>query len=254
MDLCERSLDVKQRHPWELARIQTIQTILRSVPLSSTHRVLDIGCGDGFTSQEILAPYTLQELVGLDIHLTEEHVQELKQTYPQTRYTNNPETLHNQRFELVLFLDVLEHIEHEQTYLQETVEQFLNPQGYVMITVPAFQFLFSQHDVYLKHYRRYSLGQLRKMVQGAGLVPVRQGYLFGSLLPIRLASALVQKVLPPKTNQAQGIGQWKHGTALTRLIQAALYFDNRWLLFLSRLGIHLPGLTSWVLCQKSERT
>lgn len=250
MDLCERKSDEVRRHPWELARAQSIQHILRSIPLQAHHRVLDMGCGDGFTAQQIVGSAHNQTLAGLDIHLTEEHLQELRQQYPHSLYTNDPQALEPQKFDLIFFLDVLEHIELEQQYLQDTATQFLADDGYVMITVPAFQFLFSQHDVYLKHYRRYSLGQLQRMVRGAGLIPVRQGYLFGSLLPVRFLSVLLEKIRPSRPEQETGIGQWRYGTAVTTWIKQALYLDNRWLLLLSRWGIHLPGLTSWVLCKK----
>lgn len=249
MDLCEKRDQHGLRHPWELARIQTLRHLIRTLKLSPHQTVLDAGCGDGYTAQQVFAPVQPKQLTGFDIYLTEEQITHLHQEYPHSTYANHADQLPHQQFDLILFLDVLEHIEFEVDVLREHAEKFLAPDGAVLITVPAFQSLFSQHDVYLKHYRRYSLGQLQNMVRSAGLTPVKGGYLFGSLLPVRTLSALYQKVVPPKELTAKGIGQWTGGKLLTSLITSMLYADNRFLLALSRLGIHLPGLTSWVLCK-----
>ena len=60
----------------------------------------------------------------------------------------------------------------------------------VLVTVPAYQSLFSSHDVQLKHYRRYSLRSLRHALSSAGLRVVESGTFFVSLLPLRALVAL----------------------------------------------------------------
>jgi SAM-dependent methyltransferase len=256
MDLCEIQSANSKRHPWELARLQTLRHILQSYIIEqlniepSSLRMLDVGCGDGYTAQELAADFGIKDLVGLDLYLTPQNISDLKQHYPHTLYTNDPNHLEGRRFQLMLFLDVLEHIANDRRFLQEHIERFLDQHGLALITVPAFQCLFNQHDRYLKHYRRYTLSELISVVQQAGLKPLQRGYLFGSLLPIRMISTMLQKVLPFAFHTAQGIGQWQGIEIITQSIKNMLYIDNRCLLFLSQKQIYLPGLTSWVLCQK----
>ena len=67
-----------------------------------------------------------------------------------------------------------------------------------MVTVPAFQALFSEHDRFLKHQRRYSLSGLRDVVAKSGLAAVADGHLFGSLLPARaVATAIGERPTAP---------------------------------------------------------
>lgn len=252
MDLCEKRDQYNIRHPWELSRIQTIRHMVQGFDLPSDMKVLDAGCGDGFTAQQIFAPTQAGQITGCDIHLSDGQIAGLHQQYPNSTYTNDASKLPNNQFDLLLFLDVLEHIEFETDVLREYAADYLSPSGYVLVTVPAFQFLFSQHDVYLKHYRRYSLGKLKKMVRAANLDIVKGGYLFGSLFPVRTLSALYQKMRPPQDITAKGIGQWTGGKFITSLISSVLYMDNRFLLALSKAGIHIPGLSSWVLCKPQQ--
>src|SRR4051812_25318096 len=54
----------------------------------------------------------------------------------------------------------------------------------LLVTVPAFQFLWSGHDVFLEHKRRYTLASLHSTIESAGLEIIRSRYFFGVLLPV----------------------------------------------------------------------
>jgi hypothetical protein len=80
-------------------------------------------------------------------------------------------------------MDVLEHVDDDMNFLSQYT--YLMPlEGWILITVPAFQFLWSGHDEFLEHRRRYTLGALEAMVQTAGLHIVDIRYFFGLLFPI----------------------------------------------------------------------
>lgn len=72
------------------------------------------------------------------------------------------------KFDFVLLLDVLEHIEDDVKALQ-TVKSMLNPSGQIIINVPAFSFLWSIHDEVNEHKRRYEVDTLTAKIQAAGL-------------------------------------------------------------------------------------
>lgn len=68
----------------------------------------------------------------------------------------------------VVLLDVIEHVAHPVTVLSH-VKSSLRPDGSVIITVPAYQWMFSEWDRLLGHYRRYSPSMLRQQASAAGL-------------------------------------------------------------------------------------
>ena len=59
-----------------------------------------------------------------------------------------------------------------------------------VVTVPAFSWLWSNHDVFLGHHRRYTLGQLRTLVEQSGLVVDESCYLYGALFPLAAMTRL----------------------------------------------------------------
>lgn len=68
----------------------------------------------------------------------------------------------------VVLLDVIEHVEHPVTVLSH-VKRALRPDGAVVVTVPAYQWMFSEWDRLLGHYRRYSPAMLQQQASDAGL-------------------------------------------------------------------------------------
>jgi hypothetical protein len=153
--------------------------------------------------------------------------------------------------DLVLLLDVLEHIESPIEYLGRVVHEQLAPRGWVVVTVPAFQALFTQHDRDLLHFRRYSRSEIAAVARKAGLDVVDSGYLFPSLIVPRAIAALRERALPPKKQSTEfGIGNWRRSSLLTRAIHGALCWDNRLALAAHDVGVTIPGLSAWLTCRK----
>ena len=69
-----------------------------------------------------------------------------------------------QKWDLVGLFDVVEHIEDDKSFLLR-LREILNDRGWLAITVPAFPFLWSTHDVNLHHYRRYTKTTLKKVLE-----------------------------------------------------------------------------------------
>jgi hypothetical protein len=88
---------------------------------------------------------------------------------------------------------VLEHIEEPVQMLKE-FKRVLTNRGYLFISVPAHQFLFSEYDTSIGHYRRYSVSELRSSLTAAGLELVEARFLFSFLVPL----AWLLRVLPEK--------------------------------------------------------
>jgi hypothetical protein len=146
-------------------------------------------------------------------------------------------------------MDVLEHIHDDAYFLAEAIKK-LTGGGFVFITVPAFQFLFSAHDVFLKHCRRYNRKQLLALLDAQGLKVERCHYFYASLFFARLAQSLLQN--KKAAVRHTGIGEWRFSEKhiVTRLIRAVLTIDFYCCAFLSRFHITLPGLSLLAVCRK----
>ncbi len=248
MDLSEIRSHGRARHPWELARARALSEIIGR-RRGRVDSVLDYGCGDGFTGEALQAKLGAQALVGVDVHLPPAACG--KQTTPRgtiERVREDAE-LGERRFELVLLCDVIEHVAEDSALLARVVRRWLAPDGLVLVTVPAFQALFSSHDRALRHHRRYDARSLETVLRAAGLERIDDGYLFGSLLPVRAASKLAEWLRGPKPASDHGVGGWDRGALASRTLRTALELDNAALLTARQFGLRLPGLTAWALCK-----
>ncbi len=157
------------------------------------------------------------------------------------------------RFDGVMMLDVIEHVEDDHNFVMDAVKDSLSDSGWILVSVPAFQGLFTEHDTQLKHFRRYSPGQCRMLLESSGLTVEAEGGLFHSLLVLRILRALLDRVR--ETHSAPSdLGDWNHGRALTRFLTLGLNLDGRASLLLSRQRrLVIPGLSYWAFCRKSHQ-
>jgi len=77
--------------------------------------------------------------------------------------------LMSKAFDLVLALDVIEHIEDDNSVIRE-FNRVLRPGGWLVVTVPAFVSLWSEHDVAVHHKRRYALHELIGILKSGGFM------------------------------------------------------------------------------------
>jgi hypothetical protein len=92
-----------------------------------------------------------------------------------------PERLENS---VVILMDVLEHIEDDIAMLQSIKKNCVGDNNYFFITVPAFESLWSGHDDYLGHYRRYRIASLKRALAAADFKVTNSYYLYGTLFPL----------------------------------------------------------------------
>ena len=134
-------------------------------------------------------------------------------------------------------------------FLQNVVDKYMKKSSVILITVPAFNSLFSSHDNFLGHYRRYSRSALMALIHRCGLAEVKSGYAFSSLLWPRIFTNLIG-IFHKDGYRVKHLGDWNHGAILTKAISTWLQADNEILATLSRRKLHVPGLTTWALCKK----
>ena len=96
-------------------------------------------------------------------------------------------------YDLVLMMDVLEHVENDLALINNTAEH-IRQNGYLLITVPALPFLMSSHDRFLGHYRRYTINSLRDVINKSENIRVMKlHYFFAGILPIAIPKRLYNK-------------------------------------------------------------
>lgn len=251
MDLIERRHDHEQRHPWELARASFFLSLLESSgALGGAARILDAGAGDAFFAgrlRQAVADGT--EVVGWDPNYSESDLAAAASD-GVLRTAERPAG----RFDGLLLLDVIEHVEDDVGFVCALVEGSLDPAGWALVSVPAYQALFSSHDRALLHHRRYSPARLRAVLEEAGLRVEQAGGLFHLLLPAR-AAAVVRERAGRRGDRTEGIGTWSGGPGSTRALTSVLEAEGR----LSRAWARrrwpvLPGLSTWALCRPVRRT
>jgi hypothetical protein len=251
MDLSERPVrpaSSLRRHPWETARFKFFEAVLADQSLASMH-VLDAGAGDGWFARELFASLPgAARVTCWDAYYTPDLLNALRcGAGGRLEFTaQRPREL----FDLILLLDVLEHVEHDHEFLATLVQENLAASGVVLISVPAWQGLFTAHDTRLRHYRRYAPHEAIRLIEQNGLTIVRQGGLFHSLLLPRVAAKLLELWRPPSAADEPPVLDWHGGPFVTRMVEWALAQDRRVSLAAERLRLPLPGLSWWALCQK----
>ncbi len=233
MDLSERTDNIN-RHPWELSRTDCL--IKKLFKLNIKGRVLDIGCGDAYFDRKLLETFPdITELYGVDIYLDKE-VHEKR-----GHWIRNADAIEDKKFDFILIMDVLEHNEDDLGFLAG-LKDYLKEDGVIFITVPAYQFLFSNHDVVLHHFRRYNHKQLASLVRDAQLKAVDWHYFYASLVPARLLSL--------KSTKAAGNWQYSENHIITAAVRFVLNIDFAVCSLLSKLHIYIFGLSLYMTVRK----
>ncbi len=144
--------------------------------------VVDVGSGSGFFSISLdneLKDH-IKKVYLVDINYTEEEINASKNKKIE-KTLRIPDRIENS---VVILMDVLEHLEDDLKMLQEIKAAAVGNNNYFFITVPAFTSLWSGHDDYLGHYRRYKIASLTAVLKKAGYTTENSYYLYGSLFPM----------------------------------------------------------------------
>jgi SAM-dependent methyltransferase len=188
-------------HWWFIARRKILSSEIGQLKLPANANILEIGAGTGGNLKMLSA---FGNVFALEKDNSARTIAD-KNTNHQfdIRAGSCPDqmTFNDVSFDLICMFDVLEHIEDDAGTLV-ALKGLLKKNGKVLITVPAFQWLWGYHDEFLHHQRRYTTRKLKMDINAAGLHTHKITYFNTLLFPLAAMARLKDKMTG--SSQASG--------------------------------------------------
>lgn len=184
---------LEQNYWWFLGRRKIILSVLQKYAGGGQKQILDWGCGPG-------ANFPLLEKFGtvLGVDSSEEAIAAChRKGISSVVLASHPSQLYNRQFDFVTAFDVLEHIPNDAGFLRE-IKSLIKPGGRLLVTVPAYQFLWSAFDVAVQHQRRYTKSKLDTLLKANGFEPIFSSYFNFFLTPAFIGYRGIKKLLGDK--------------------------------------------------------
>lgn len=182
--------ETQSAHWWFEARRTILRAQIETLHLPADAHILEVGSGTG-ANLALLSEFG--QVVGLEMNA--EAMALARAACPSVcnrvdlcrgRCPEDLPRLH-ERFDLVCLFDVLEHIEGDVAALAG-LRPLLRPGGAILLTVPAYQWMWGPHDVHLHHYRRYDPQSVVRVCSSAGLAVARISFFNTLLFPLALVA------------------------------------------------------------------
>jgi SAM-dependent methyltransferase len=216
-------------HWWFVGRRMIVESVIKRFKLPANAKILEIGSGTG-GNLKMLSHYG--DLSAIEMDATARSIS-LKNTAGQIdiRQAIFPAEMPFQdtKFDLICLFDVLEHIDQDTEALV-ALRGLLAEGGRVLITVPAYSWLWSIHDEFLHHKRRYSRSELCSKADVAGLRTADITYFNSLLLPLAAVVRLKDRLLSNRSSSGTNI-PWKPINYLLKI----LFSSERHILSRARL-------------------
>jgi SAM-dependent methyltransferase len=177
----------EDRHWWYRGRRTVLEGVIAGMRLPARARILDAGCGSGRNMVELARHGTV---TGIEVSETSVCLARARGVGDVIAGSVLDMPFAADGFDLAVTLDVIEHLEDDLGALRE-LRRTVAPGGSLLVTVPAYPWLWSGHDEINHHYRRYTRRSLQRVAEQAGWEQVRTTY-FNSLL---LPAAIILRVL-----------------------------------------------------------
>jgi SAM-dependent methyltransferase len=188
----------EDRHWWYQGRRRVLERAIARLRLPAHAHILDAGCGSGRNMVELarLGTVTGVELSGTSVQLARE-----RDAGEVVEGSVMDMPFDDANFDLTVSLDVIEHLEDDIGALRE-LRRVTKPGGALLVTVPAYQWLWSGHDEINHHHRRYNRRTLLSAAQSGGW-ELESFTNFSSLtLPVAILLRALERFMPSTTKSS----------------------------------------------------
>lgn len=241
MDPSEKTQKFLYRHPWEISRRNMILGILKEY--DKNYQYVDFGAGDLFVISK-LKEYSNKPIFVIDNTFSKNYKKD------NIIILKDIEEIPKNSVDIILLLDVLEHIDDESSLLKNFIT-LLKSDGKLIITVPAFQFLYTQRDYFLNHFRRYSIKKIKKLLTYNGF-EIKETFYFYTIGFVFRSIEILLFQIGVKKKFRHTVSEWKYNemNIITKLFENLLNVDFTINRKLQSVGIYLPGLSVCAICHQ----
>jgi len=188
----------EDRHWWYRGRRTVLDGVIAGLGLPTPARVLDAGCGSGRNMIELSR---LGSVTGVELSETSVALARQRDAGQVISGSVLEMPFPDDSFDLAVSLDVIEHLEDDLAALRE-LRRTVAPGGALLVTVPAYQWLWSGHDEINHHHRRYTRRSLQRVAEQAGWTQARTTYFNSLLLPVAILLRVLDRVNRAKTTES----------------------------------------------------
>jgi SAM-dependent methyltransferase len=209
----------EDRHWWYRGRRTVLDGVIADLRLSAGARILDAGCGSGRNMVELARVGTV---TGIELSETSVDLARARAAGEVLAGSVLDMPFADDSFDLAVSLDVIEHLEDDLGALRE-LRRTVVPGGSLLLTVPAYQWLWSGHDEINHHHRRYTRRSLQRVAEEAGWRQVRTTYFNSLLLPVAILLRVLDRFNRKTTESSLDL--WVPPTAFNWLLERPLALE-----------------------------
>jgi SAM-dependent methyltransferase len=222
---------VEDRHWWYRGRRRVIEQTIARLGLPPRARILDAGCGSGRNMVDLARH---GEVTGVELSEASAELARGRHVGEVVEGSVMEMPFAPDSFDLAVCLDVIEHLQDDRGALRE-LRRVLAPDGALLVTVPAYQWLWSGHDEINHHHRRYNRATLQQAARDAGWECTLSSHFNSLLLPVAIALRALDRLHTQATESSLDL--WVPPVPLNWLLQQPLDLEAA----LIGRGVHIPA-------------
>ena len=206
----------EERHWWYRGRRKVLARVFAELGLPHPARILDAGCGSGRNMVELAR---LGTVTGVELSATSVTLARERGVGEVIEGSVLEMPFETDSFDLAVSLDVIEHLDQHLEALRE-LRRVVAPGGALLVTVPAYGWLWSGHDEINHHFRRYTRRSLQRVAEQAGWQQVRTTYFNSLLLPVAILLRALDRWSTKTTESSLDL--WVPPEPVNRLLELPL--------------------------------
>ncbi len=209
----------EDRHWWYRGRRTVLSREIANLTLPRPARVLDAGCGSGRNMVELAR---LGSVTGVELSRTSVSLARARLLGEVVEGSVLDMPFDSDSFDLAVSLDVIEHLDKDLEALRE-LRRVVAPGGFLLVTVPAYEWLWSGHDEINHHHRRYTRRSLQRVAEQAGWHQTRTTYFNSVLLPVAILLRALDRMSTKTTESSLDL--WVPPEPLNWLLERPLALE-----------------------------